>query len=69
MRGGVWSVSDLWRSCQSLSSAELRDRWCAYLVGWWNYFRLAEVRRPLTEIDGWIRRHIRKCFWLRWHDK
>lgn len=62
-------VRDLWRSCQSLSSAELRNRWCAYLVGWWNYFRLAEVRRPLTEIDGWIRRHIRKCFWLRWHDK
>ncbi len=35
----------------------------------WNYLRLAEVRRPLTELDGWIRRHIRKCFWLRWHDK
>ena len=62
-------VRDLWRSCQSLSSAELRDRWRAYLVGWWNYFRLAEVRRPLVELDGWIRRHIRKCFWLRWHDK
>ncbi len=19
-------------------------------------------------MEGWIRRHIRKCFWLRWHN-
>lgn len=59
----------LWRSCQSVSSVELRERWRAYLVGWWGYYRLAEVRRPITDLDGWIRRHIRKCFWLRWHGR
>jgi len=61
-------VRELWRSCQSLSSVQLRDQWCAYLRGWWAYFRLAEERQNIYRLEGWIRRHIRACFWLRWHD-
>jgi group II intron reverse transcriptase/maturase len=60
-------VREMWRSCQSLSSAQLRDRWRAYVRGWWEYFRLAEDRRPIFDLEPWIRRHIRTCFWLRWH--
>jgi RNA-directed DNA polymerase len=60
-------VRDLWQSCQSLRSTELRDRWCAYVRGWWAYFRLAEDRRSIFDLEPWIRRHIRKCFWQRWH--
>ncbi|OGT81206.1 MAG: group II intron reverse transcriptase/maturase [Gammaproteobacteria bacterium RIFCSPLOWO2_02_FULL_61_13] len=62
-------VRELWRSCQSASSEQLRDRWVRYLRGWWNYFRLSECRRAITALEGWVRRHIRKCFWLRWHHK
>jgi RNA-directed DNA polymerase len=51
-----------------LTSNELRDRWQSFLRGWWGYFRLAEDRGPLFRLEGWIRRHIRKHFWLRWHD-
>jgi group II intron reverse transcriptase/maturase len=61
-------VRDLWRSCQSQSSNELRDRWRAYVQGWWAYYGLAEHRRNVFELEGWIRRHIRSCFWQRWHD-
>jgi group II intron reverse transcriptase/maturase len=61
-------VREMWRSCQSLSSNELRDRWRAYIRGWWTYYGLAEERRNVFRLEGWIRRHIRKCFWLRWHD-
>jgi group II intron reverse transcriptase/maturase len=61
-------VRELWRSCQSLSSNELRDRWCAYVQGWWAYYGLAEHRRNIFGLEGWIRRHIRSCFWQRWHD-
>jgi RNA-directed DNA polymerase len=60
-------VRELWRSCQSLTSEQLRDQWCAYLRGWWAYYRLAEERRGIYGLEGWIRRHMRKCFWLRWH--
>ena len=61
-------VRELWRSCQSLSSNELRDRWCAYVRGWWAYYGLAEDRRNVFGLEGWIRRHMRNCFWQRWHD-
>jgi len=61
-------VRELWRSCQSRSSEELRDAWRAYVRGWWAYYGLAEDRRNVFGLEGWIRRHIRKCFWLRWHD-
>lgn len=59
-------VRELWRSCQSQTSEELRDSWRVYLRGWWGYYRLAEERRSIFELEGWIRRHIRSCFWKRW---
>jgi group II intron reverse transcriptase/maturase len=59
-------VRELWRSCQSQTSEELRDNWRAYVRGGWGYYRLAEERRNLFGLEGWIRRHIRSCFWQRW---
>jgi RNA-directed DNA polymerase len=61
-------VREKWRSCQSLTSNQLRDNWRQYVRGWWGYYRLAENRRPIFVLERWIRRHIRKCFWQRWHD-
>ena len=61
-------VRQLWRGQQSLTSAQLRDRWLRYIRGWWGYYKLAENRKPTFYWDGWIRRHIRKCYWLRWHN-
>jgi len=61
-------VRELWRSCQSRTSNQLREAWQQYLRGWWGYYRLAEHDRPIFRLEGWIRRHIRKCFWLRWHE-
>jgi len=61
-------VRELWRSCQSRTREQLRDAWRAYLRGWWNYYQLAEERRSIFGLEGGIRRHIRKCFWLRWHN-
>lgn len=60
-------VRKLWNGRQSLSSKELRDQWRAYVRGWWEYFKLAEERNRIFALESWIRRHIRKCFWLRWH--
>ena len=60
-------VREMWRSNQSRTSNQLRDAWRRYMTGWWGYYRLAEERRPIFRLEGWIRRHIRACFWLRWH--
>lgn len=52
---------------RSQTSKELRDTWLQYIRGWCNYFALANEPYWRKKVSGWIRRHIRKCFWLRWH--
>ncbi len=36
------------------------------LRGWMNYYRHIGVKGILQELDGWIRRHLRKILWLQW---
>jgi len=62
-------VRQMWDARQSRTSKQLRDRWRRYVRGWWGYFSLAEERQPIWRLEGWGRRHIRKCFWLRWHGR
>ena len=62
-------VRVMWTGRRSRTSEQLRDEWGRYVRGWWGYFRLAEAQRPVRDIERWVRRHIRKCFWLRWHDR
>ena len=49
----------------ALRTAFLNWRW---MDAWWNYFQLADWRREVRDLSGWIRRHMRKCFWQRWLD-
>ena len=60
-------VRELWEAQRNGTSQELIVRWQRFLRGWWNYYGLAEWRYSVFDLEGWIRRHIRKCFWLRWH--
>jgi RNA-directed DNA polymerase len=60
-------VRECWKSRQNKTSEEMREQWKRYICGWWNYFELADWRREVENLNGWIRRHIRKCFWQRWH--
>lgn len=60
-------VRELWDARQSKTSEQMREQWQSYIRGWWNYFQLADWRREVGDLSGWIRRHMRKCFWLRWH--
>lgn len=62
-------VRDLWDARSGGTSKALRDRWRRYIDGWWNYFSYANWREPVTALSGWIRRHMRKCFWQRWHNR
>lgn len=62
-------VRQLWDAQQSLKSSELIKNWKQYSIGWWNYFKLAENLSNMRIWEGWTRRHMRKCFWLRWHNK
>jgi RNA-directed DNA polymerase len=37
-----------------------------YLRGWMQYFGLSQYYRPLPELDAWLRRRLRMCFWKQW---
>lgn len=49
------------RSLQAVV-AELRE----YLIGWKNYFRLAETPNAFDDLDKWIRRHLRAVRLKQW---
>lgn len=37
-----------------------------YLRGWMGYFGISEYYRPVTELDEWLRRRARMCYWKQW---
>jgi RNA-directed DNA polymerase len=37
-----------------------------YVRGWLGYFGISEYYRPIPELDEWIRRRIRMCYWKQW---
>lgn len=43
-----------------------RDKLTRLIMGWVNYFHIADMRGTARELDGWIRRRIRMCYWKQW---
>ena len=37
-----------------------------YLRGWTAYFGISQYYRPVPELDEWIRRRMRMCYWKQW---
>jgi RNA-directed DNA polymerase len=36
------------------------------VIGWLNYFAIADISNLTKELDEWARRRIRMCFWKQW---
>ena len=48
-------------------SMDWRKEALNYLVtGWVNYFRIADMKTVAEELDQWMRRRIRMCYWKQW---
>jgi group II intron reverse transcriptase/maturase len=43
-----------------------QDRLNWLITGWVNYFQIADMKGIATELDMWIRRRIRMCYWKQW---
>ncbi|MEJ2201774.1 MAG: group II intron reverse transcriptase/maturase [Desulfuromonadaceae bacterium] len=37
-----------------------------YIRGWMGYFGISEGYHDIPEVDGWIRRRVRQCYWKQW---
>ena len=56
LTGRSWSVSMEYRF----------EKLGQYLRGWMGYFDLSEYYRPIPELDEWLRRRVRMCYWKQW---
>lgn len=56
LTGRSWFVS---MQCRMMKIAR-------YLRGWMNYYGISEYYRPIPEIDHWLRRRVRMCYWKQW---
>ncbi len=56
LTGRSWGVSMEYRLA----------RLAEYLRGWMGYFGISEYYRPVPEIDHWLRRRVRMCYWKQW---
>lgn len=41
-------------------------RLAQYVRGWMGYFGISDYYRPIPELDQWLRRRIRMCYWKQW---
>jgi RNA-directed DNA polymerase len=42
------------------------NKLAVYIRGWMGYFGISEGYRDIPEIDSWIRRRVRLCYWKQW---
>lgn len=50
----------------SLSMEERIQKLNQVIRGWINYFRIANMKKWMMNIDGWLRTRIRICLWKQW---
>ena len=50
----------------TMSLGRLRDRLRSLLRGWAGYFKLSQSKRPLEDLDGWVRHKLRCIIWRQW---
>ena len=59
-------LRDLLRGARGHKMANVIERINPVLRGWAGYFKLSQSKRPLEEIDGWVRRKLRCVVWRQW---
>jgi RNA-directed DNA polymerase len=59
-------LNELLRGAQGRKMAYVIERINPVLRGWAAYFKMSQSKRPLEELDGWVRRKLRCVFWRQW---
>lgn len=56
LTGRSWGVSMAYRF----------HKLAQYIRGWMGYFGISDYYRPIPELDQWLRRRVRLCYWKQW---
>ncbi|MFT3719609.1 group II intron reverse transcriptase/maturase [Pseudorhodoferax sp.] len=59
-------IRELTRRSWGVSMPYRLHRLGQYLRGWVGYFGISQYYRPVPELDEWIRRRLRMCYWKQW---
>jgi group II intron reverse transcriptase/maturase len=59
-------LAELLRGARGHKMANTIERINPVLRGWAGYYKLSQSKRPLEEIDGWIRHKLRCAIWRQW---
>ncbi|MNG78055.1 Group II intron-encoded protein LtrA [compost metagenome] len=59
-------LRDLLRGAQGCKMASVIERINPVLRAWAGYFKLSQSKRPLEELDGWVRHKLRCILWRQW---
>lgn len=51
---------------KGISNTKREEKYQQYVRGWVNYFKLADMKKLLTDTDEWARRRIRAVYWKQW---
>lgn len=51
------------RICGGRSMRQILDDLNPIILGWYEYFKLKDTKSPFKELDGWIRRRVRACYY------
>ena len=51
---------------KGISNKKREEQYQAYVRGWVNYFKLADMKSLLKATDEWARRRIRAVYWKQW---
>lgn len=59
-------VKELTSRSSGMSNESRITKLRRYIMGWVNYFKLADMKSLLMKIDEWMRRRIRMIYWKQW---
>jgi len=59
-------IKELTSRSNGMGNDERAEKLRRYIMGWINYFKIADMKSLLRSTDEWMRRRIRMIYWKQW---
>ena len=59
-------IKELTSRSNGMGNADRAMKLRRYMMGWVNYFKIADMKKLLQSTDEWMRRRIRMIYWKQW---
>lgn len=59
-------IKELTARSNGMSNDSRINKIKSYIIGWINYFKIADMKNLLQDTDEWMRRRVRMIYWKQW---